>query len=99
MGSSKRLYSSMVAVITKVSYQEVDYETIDEWEQEMREWKEGLIKEFATRYEGANPNVLVISQDLTKTKRMENKIGTKQNELMLTEMQKIYDNALNRSKE
>ena len=35
MGNSKSIWSRMVAVITKVSYQEDDYQTIDEWIQDM----------------------------------------------------------------
>ena len=61
----------------------------------MSQWKLALQKEFSSRYQEANPTILVISQDLTKTKRKENQQGTEQHELMKAEMQKIYDQAIN----
>ena len=62
----------------------------------MSQWKLALQKEFSSRYQEANPTVLVISQDLTKTKRKENQQGTEQHKLMKAEMQKIYDQATNK---
>ena len=63
----------------------------------MSQWKLALQKEFSSRYKEANPTILVISQDLAKTKRKENQQGTEQHKLMKAEMQKIYDQATNKS--
>ena len=42
----------MIAVITKVSYSN-DHYNIDEWNQEMEEWKHNLQEMFKERYENA----------------------------------------------
>ena len=65
----------MIAVITKVSYTS-DHENIDEWNQEMEEWKHNLQELFNERYENAKPTVLCISQDQSHPKRQENILNT-----------------------
>ena len=75
------MWLNMVVVITKVSYTE-DFEEIVKWIELMETWKTNLTKEICSRYEGAEPTVLAISQDPTKPKRPENKQGTEAYELM-----------------
>ena len=51
----------MIAVITKVGWS-VDYDEIEEWEEEMEEYKKNLEAEFKRRYgENATPTVIAIS--------------------------------------
>ena len=83
----------MVAVITKVSYVSSDYDSIDEWVEEMETWKIGLKKQFINKDLNALPTILCISQDLTKPKRKENIQGTEQNKMMITEMNTLYAKA------
>ena len=89
LNDDSKIWSNLIAVITKVGWSN-DYEDIDEWTKEMDEWKDALLKEFNKRYDGAEPTVLVISQDLTKPKRKENILGTEQNNLMLEKMKRLY---------
>ena len=56
----------------------------------MEIWKANLREEMKKRYNGADPTILCISQDLTKPKRKENKKGTVFNQLMLNEMKSIH---------
>ena len=51
----------MIAVITKISYTNDDYENVTEWEDTMEQWKKNLDNEFRKRHKGANPTVLAIS--------------------------------------
>ena len=51
----------MVAVITKVSYVSADYDSVDEWVEEMETWKNGMKKQFLSRDPNANPTILCIS--------------------------------------
>ena len=51
----------MVAVITKVSYVSSDYDSIDEWVEEMETWKIGLKKQFINKDPNALPTILCIS--------------------------------------
>ena len=69
-------WSRMVAVITKVTYSSDEYDSIDEWVQEMEKWKIGLKEQLVSKDPSAAPTILCISQDLTKLKRKENIQGT-----------------------
>lgn len=51
----------MVAVITKVSYVSADYDSVDEWVEEMETWKKGLKKQFINKDPNALPTILCIS--------------------------------------
>ena len=76
INDQKSYWSRMVAVITKVSYVSADYDSVDEWVEEMETWKNGMKKQFISRDPNANPTILCISQDLSKPKRKENIQGT-----------------------
>ena len=56
-----RIWSNMIAVITKISYDHDEYEVVAEWENVMEQWKKNLENEFRKRHKGANPTVLAIS--------------------------------------
>lgn len=66
----------MTAVITKVGWDSEEHDELKEWIEEMDNWENNLKTEFSKRYEGAEPSILVISQDITRKKRKENKEGT-----------------------
>ena len=83
------MWLNMVAVITKVSFT-VDFDEMEEWIDTMENWKNNLTTELCTRYQGAEPTVLAISQDPTKPKRPENRQGTEPYELMQQQMDLVY---------
>ena len=56
-------------------------------------WKENLAKLIHQKYQGAEPMIVAISQDITKPRREENKPGTEQNTLMQSQMALIYTKA------
>ena len=93
LSDATRIWSNMTAVITKISYNS-DYEDITEWEQDMEQWKNNLTNEFKKRHKDADPTVLAISQDRSKPKRKENVEGSEQHNLMIQQMQIVYDKAL-----
>ena len=93
-GKNKKLWNNMVAVITKVQYSEEEHGTFEAWESEMIKWSSSLKKEFSRRYQMNDISILVISQDLSRKKRKENQQGTQQNDLMMAEMQKIYQKSI-----
>ena len=76
LNDKAKMWSSMVAVVTKVSWKEDDYSNVDEWKQDMQSWGQNLEREFYNRYDGAKPIVQVISQDISLRKRKENIPGT-----------------------
>ena len=51
------MWSSMVAVVTKVSWKDDDYTSIDEWRKDMQSWGKNLESQFYNRYNGAKPIV------------------------------------------
>ena len=87
-----RVWSNMIAVITKISYTS-DFEDISEWVETMESFKTNLTKEFKKRHQEAEPTVLAISQDRTKPKRKENVEGSEQHNLMMQQMQLVYETA------
>ena len=51
----------MIAVITKVGWN-IDYDEIEEWEEEMNEYKKNLQQEFKLKFgDKASPIILAIS--------------------------------------
>ena len=51
----------MIAVVTKVGWS-VDYEELEEWQEEMNIYKNNLAEEFKKRYgENATPAIVAIS--------------------------------------
>ena len=91
LNDKAKMWSSMVAVVTKVGWKDDDYSDIDHWKQDMQSWGQNLEREFSNRYDGAKPIVQVISQDISLKKRKENIPGTEQYVLMQKEMEKLYN--------
>ena len=61
LNNEEKIWTNMIAVITKVGWS-VDYDEIEEWEEEMEEYKKNLEAEFKRRYgENATPTVIAIS--------------------------------------
>lgn len=87
------MWKNMIVVITKVSYTEDDYDDMGEWIDEMEKWKHNFRQALSQHYKNAYPTVLAISQDITKPKREENKVGTEQHNLMLAQMDIVYAKA------
>jgi len=82
----------MTCVITKVGWND-DYDKMEDWTEAMEMWKLNLAKLLHEKYEGAEPFIVAISQDLTKPKREENKPGTPQFTLMQSQMALVYTKA------
>ena len=82
LNDKAKMWSSMVAVVTKVGWKEDDYSSIDQWKQDMQSWGQNLEGEFSKRFDGAKPIIQVISQDISLKKRKENIPGTEQYVLM-----------------
>ena len=57
LNDKAKMWSSMVAVVTKVSWKDDDYSSIDEWRQDMQSWGKNLESQFYNRYNGAKPIV------------------------------------------
>ena len=93
LDNEEKIWTNMIAVITKVGWC-VDYDEIEEWEEEMDEYKKNLENEFKRRYgENATPTVIAISQDIKRPKIKENKPNTEQNNLMVANMMEVYQKA------
>ena len=43
-GKNKKLWTNMVAVITKVQYSQEDHDSFEGWKEEMNQWRAGLDK-------------------------------------------------------
>ena len=90
LNNEAKVWNNMVAVITKVSWNS-DYEEVEEWQEEMDQYKTNLANQFKQRYgENATPTIVAISQDITKPRRKENKPGTEQNNIMMENMMTVY---------
>ena len=87
LNDKEKIWQNMTAVITKVGWDSEEHDELKEWIEEMDNWENNLKTEFSKRYEGAEPSILVISQDITRKKRKENKEGTEQEKLMVEKME------------
>ena len=87
------MWKNIIVVITKVTYDDDEYEDIGGWIDVMEQYKQNFRIELAKHYKDAHPTVLAISQDITKPRRKENTEGTEQHYLMLAQMDIIYAKA------
>ena len=87
------MWKNIIVVITKVTYDDDEYEDIGGWIDEMDLFKHNFRAELEKPYKDAHPTVLAISQDITKPRRKENMEGTEQHNLMLAQMDIIYAQA------
>ena len=46
LNDKAKMWSSMVAVVTKVGWKDDDYSDIDHWKQDMQSWGQNLEREF-----------------------------------------------------
>lgn len=90
LNDDTNLWSHMVAVITKVDSTDYEEDELEEWTKELQLWKENLEKEFVQRFNGANPAIITISQDMTKPNRKENKKGSDFHSYMIQEMKSVH---------
>ena len=66
LNDDKKIWTSMIAVITKVEWN-VDYDDMRDWIKAMEKWKDGFRTELIKHYgEDATPTVMSISYDLTR---------------------------------
>ena len=81
----------MTCVITKISYSKDEHDELSEWQNEMNTYIDGLHEQFIKKYgNDARPTILAISQDMSKSKREENKPGTEQNKIMRVQIEALY---------
>ena len=92
LDQGQSMWHNMTCVVTKVGWND-DYDEMKDWTDEMEMWKENLAKLIHQKYQGAEPMIVAISQDITKPRREENKPGTEQNTLMQSQMALIYTKA------
>ena len=87
------MWKNIIVVITKVTYDSDEHDDIGDWIDEMETFKHNFRNELEKHYKNVHPTVLAISQDITKPRKKENKEGTEQHNLMLTQMDIIYAKA------
>ena len=87
------MWKNIIVVITKVTYDSDEHDDIGDWIDEMETFKHNFRIELEKHYKNVHPTVLAISQDITKPRKKENKEGTEQHNLMLTQMDIIYAKA------
>ena len=61
ISDQRRIWSNMIAVITKISYSNDEFKDVAEWEAFMEQWKKNLHAQFRKHHKGADPTVLAIS--------------------------------------
>ena len=91
LNNDDKFWSNMIAVVTKVGWSE-DHDCIEDWKKEMYDYKVNLQKEFQQRFGSkAYPTIVVISQDISRPGRTENRPNTEQNKIMVESMNYVYE--------
>ena len=61
LNDKEKIWSNMIAVITKISWRDDDYDELEDWIVEMDDWKQKFKEQLSKRYDGADPFILAIS--------------------------------------